>query len=44
LLIGLVSSTFIAIFFRDTPEGCGFYPDGKKHKGNDPNETNGIED
>jgi MFS family permease len=43
-LIGLVSSTFIAIFFRDTPEGCGFYPDGKKHKVNDPNETNGIED
>ncbi|HEA67892.1 MAG TPA: MFS transporter [Desulfobacterales bacterium] len=44
LLIGLVSSTFIAIFFRDTPEGCGFNPDGKKHKDNGTQEANGIED
>jgi MFS family permease len=32
VLIGLIFSIFIAVFFRDVPERCGLIADGKKHK------------
>lgn len=31
VLIGVVFSAFIAVFFRDFPERCGLIADGKKH-------------